>query len=97
MNTRLQVEHPVTEMVTGLDLVEQMIRVAAGEKLPFTQKDVALNGWAIEARVYAEDPSAASCPRSARLVRYREPATAARCGSTAASTRAPRSASTTTR
>jgi propionyl-CoA carboxylase alpha chain len=74
MNTRLQVEHPVTEMITGLDLVELMIRIAAGEKLPFAQKDVKLNGWAIEARVYAEDPFRNFLPSVGRLVRYRAPA-----------------------
>jgi propionyl-CoA carboxylase alpha chain len=74
MNTRLQVEHPVTEMVTGFDLVELMIRVAAGEKLPFAQKDVQLHGWAIEARVYAEDPFRKFLPSTGRLVRYAPPA-----------------------
>jgi propionyl-CoA carboxylase alpha chain len=74
MNTRLQVEHPVTEMVTGVDLVELMIRVAAGEKLPLTQKDVRLNGWALEARVYAEDPLRNFLPSTGRLVRCRPPA-----------------------
>ena len=71
MNTRLQVEHPVTEEVTGLDLVEQMIRVAAGEKLTFEQDDVKLNGWAVENRVYAEDPYRGFLPATGRLVRYR--------------------------
>ena len=73
MNTRLQVEHPVTEYVTGLDLVELMIRIAAGEKLPFAQKDVKLNGWAIEARVYAEDPFRNFLPSIGRLANYRPP------------------------
>jgi propionyl-CoA carboxylase alpha subunit len=74
MNTRLQVEHPVTEMVTGLDLVELMIRIAAGEKLRFAQKDLKLSGSAIEARVYAEDPRRGFLPSAGRLVRYVEPA-----------------------
>jgi propionyl-CoA carboxylase alpha chain len=73
MNTRLQVEHPVTELITGLDLVELMIRVAAGEKLPFEQKDVRLEGWAVEARLYAEDPFRNFLPSTGRLVKYREP------------------------
>jgi propionyl-CoA carboxylase alpha chain len=74
MNTRLQVEHPVTELVTGLDLVELMIRIAAGEPLPFSQKDVRLKGWAIEARIYAEDPTRNFLPSIGRLVRYLPPA-----------------------
>ncbi len=73
MNTRLQVEHPVTEYITGLDLVEQMLRVAAGEKLSFTQDDVKLTGWAIEARVYAEDPFRNFLPSIGRLVKYLPP------------------------
>ena len=74
MNTRLQVEHPVTEMITGLDLVELMIRVAAGEKLPIKQTDVPLDGWAMEARIYAENPYRNFLPSSGRLVRYLPPA-----------------------
>src|SRR5262245_11356782 len=73
MNTRLQVEHPVTELVTGLDLVELMIRIAVGEKLPFGQEAVTQTGWAIEARVYAEDPLRSFLPSIGRLVRYQPP------------------------
>jgi propionyl-CoA carboxylase alpha chain len=73
MNTRLQVEHPVTEMVTGLDLVELMIRIAAGEKIPFTQDQVRRQGWAIECRINAEDPLRGFLPSTGRLVRYQPP------------------------
>ncbi len=73
MNTRLQVEHPVTELVTGVDLVEQMIRIAAGEKLAIRQEDVRLNGWAVESRLYAEDPYRNFLPSIGRLTRYRPP------------------------
>ena len=73
MNTRLQVEHPVTECITGIDLVEQMIRVAAGEKLAMTQEDIKIDGWAIENRVYAEDPYRGFLPSTGRLTRYRPP------------------------
>ncbi len=73
MNTRLQVEHPVTEYVTGLDLVELMIRIAAGGKLPITQDQVKMEGWAVETRVYAEDPVRGFLPSTGRLVRYRPP------------------------
>ncbi len=73
MNTRLQVEHPVTELVTGIDLVEQMIRVAAGEKLSIAQDDIQLNGWAIESRLYAEDPYRNFLPSIGRLTGYKPP------------------------
>jgi propionyl-CoA carboxylase alpha chain len=73
MNTRLQVEHPVTELVTGIDLVEQMIRVANGEKLAMTQADIRLDGWAMESRLYAEDPYRGFLPSIGRLTRYRPP------------------------
>ncbi|MGE3149268.1 MAG: acetyl-CoA carboxylase biotin carboxylase subunit [Pseudorhodoplanes sp.] len=82
MNTRLQVEHPVTELVTGIDLVEQMIRVAAGEKLTLKQSDITLNGWAVESRIYAEDPYRGFLPSTGRLVRYRPPAETTRDGVT---------------
>ncbi|OKO85549.1 acetyl/propionyl/methylcrotonyl-CoA carboxylase subunit alpha [Bradyrhizobium sp. AS23.2] len=82
MNTRLQVEHPVTELVTGIDLVEQMIRVAAGEKLAIAQKDVTLTGWAVESRLYAEDPFRNFLPSIGRLVKYRPPAEASQDGIT---------------
>ena len=73
MNTRLQVEHPVTELITGLDLVELMLRAANGEKLPLTQADVRRNGWAIESRLYAEDPYRNFLPSTGRLVKYQPP------------------------
>lgn len=73
MNTRLQVEHPVTELITGIDLVEQMIRVAAGETLSIAQSDVKISGWAVESRVYAEDPSRNFLPSIGRMVRFRAP------------------------
>lgn len=82
MNTRLQVEHPVTELVTGIDLVEQMIRVAAGEKLKIRQEDVSLNGWAIESRVYAEDPFRNFLPSTGRLTSYRPPREGTQAGLT---------------
>jgi len=78
MNTRLQVEHPVTELITGIDLVEQMIRVAAGEKLALEQPDVRLDGWALESRLYAEDPYRNFLPSIGRLTRYRPPQEEAR-------------------
>jgi propionyl-CoA carboxylase alpha chain len=78
MNTRLQVEHPVTECITGLDLVEQMIRVAAGEKLAFAQADIKRDGWAIECRINAEDPFRNFLPSTGRLVRYQPPETSMR-------------------
>jgi propionyl-CoA carboxylase alpha chain len=82
MNTRLQVEHPVTELVTGIDLVEQMIRVAAGEKLKIKQDDVKLKGWAVETRIYAEDPFRNFLPSIGRLTRYRPPPEATSDGGT---------------
>ncbi|MBI4724261.1 MAG: acetyl/propionyl/methylcrotonyl-CoA carboxylase subunit alpha [Rhodomicrobium sp.] len=86
MNTRLQVEHPVTEMITGLDLVELMIRIAVGEKLPFRQADLKINGWAVESRVYAEDPFRNFLPSIGRLVRYRPPVEGPREGGIAVRT-----------
>ncbi|MFL5200049.1 MAG: acetyl-CoA carboxylase biotin carboxylase subunit, partial [Microvirga sp.] len=82
MITRLQVEHPVTELVTGIDLVEQMIRVAAGERLSLTQADVTLTGWAVESRIYAEDPYRNFLPSTGRLTRYRPPPAESKSGIT---------------
>ncbi len=82
MNTRLQVEHPVSELITGIDLVEQMIRIAAGEKLKYGQDDISIGGWALEARVYAEDPYRNFLPSIGRLVRYRPPREGTRDGRT---------------
>jgi propionyl-CoA carboxylase alpha chain len=82
MNTRLQVEHPVTELVTGIDLVEQMIRIAAGEPLTLRQDDIKLDGWAVETRIYAEDPYRNFLPSTGRLTRYRPPAEGSQQGIT---------------
>ncbi len=73
MNTRLQVEHAVTELITGVDIVEQMIRIAEGNKLPFKQKDISLNGWAMESRIYAEDATCGFLPSTGRIIGYKEP------------------------
>ncbi|WPX96658.1 Acetyl/propionyl/methylcrotonyl-CoA carboxylase subunit alpha [Candidatus Bandiella woodruffii] len=73
MNTRLQVEHAVTELITGIDIVEQMIRIAEGGKLPFKQKDIVLNGWAMESRIYAEDATCGFLPSTGRIIGYKEP------------------------
>ena len=96
MNTRLQVEHPVTEMVTGVDLVELQVRIAAGEKLPIAQDDITMTGHAIEARVYAEDPGRGFLPTGGTVLDVVEPGAPA-SGSTPAWRPAPSSAASTTR